>query len=98
MTTTSIKKHPSDVIKRPRITEKAAVSAEKGKYVFEIFKTATKASVAAAVKELYKVTPVSVNIARTPSKRVMVRGKAGVKQGVIKAYVTLKKGETIELA
>jgi large subunit ribosomal protein L23 len=98
MTTTSIKKHPSDVLKRPRITEKAAISAEKGKYVFEIHSSATKASVKAAVKELYKVTPVSVNIARTPSKKVFVRGKAGVKKGVIKAYVTLKKGETIELA
>lgn len=95
---TSIKKHSSEVIKKARITEKAAVSAEKGKYVFEIFDSATKASVAAAVKELYKVTPIAVNIARTPAKKISRRGKVGVKKGVIKAYVTLKKGETIELA
>ncbi len=98
MTTTSIKKHASDVLKRPRITEKAAIAAEKGVYVFEIHEAATKASVAKAVKELYKVNAIKVNIARTPKKRMHVRGKAGVKGGVIKAYVTLKKGETIELA
>ncbi len=98
MTTTSIKKHASDVIRKPRITEKAARASENNQYVFELVPGATKASVAAAVKELYKVTPISVNVARTPAKRVMVRGKAGVKKGVIKAYVTLKKGDSIELA
>ncbi len=96
--TTSIKKHAIDVIKKPRITEKAARSAEMNQYVFEITPRATKASVAAAVKELYKVNPISVNIARTPAKKKMVRGKAGVKKGVIKAYVTLGKGDKIELA
>lgn len=96
--TTSIKMHAIEVIKKPRITEKAARSAEQNQYVFEITSRATKASVAAAVKELYKVTPLAVNIASTPGKKKMVKGKAGVKKGVRKAYVTLKKGDKIELA
>lgn len=87
-----------DVLKRPRITEKAARASEAGQYVFEISNTATKASVAKAVKELYKVTPVSVNVVKTPAKRVVVRGKRGTKSAVRKAYVTLKKGDKIELA
>jgi large subunit ribosomal protein L23 len=95
---TSIKKHAIDVLKGPRITEKSARSSENGIYVFEVTPVATKASVKSAVKELYKVTPVSVNIAKTPKKNVMVRGRKGVKGGVIKAYVTLKKGDKIELA
>ncbi len=95
---TSIKMHNMDVIKRPRITEKAAIASEKNVYVFEISKTATKASVKAAVKELYKVTPIAVNIAKTPAKEVMVRGRKGTQSGVVKAYVTLKKGDKIELA
>lgn len=95
---TSIKKHVIDVIKRPRITEKAAHAAEKSQYVFEVTTQATKASVKAAVKELYKVTPIRVNIAKTPAKQVTVRGKKGTKTGVVKAYVTLKKGDKIELA
>lgn len=98
MANISIKKHTSEVLKKPRITEKAAVSAEKNQYVFEISSNATKASVVKAVIELYKVTPVRVNITKTPAKNVIVRGRRGVKQGVKKAYVTLKKGDKIELA
>ncbi|MBU3668469.1 MAG: 50S ribosomal protein L23 [Candidatus Taylorbacteria bacterium] len=95
---TSIKKHNMDVIKRPRITEKAAIASEKGTYVFEVTGNATKAAIKAAVKELYKVTPVSVNVAKNPVKKTYVRGKKGTKGGVVKAYVTLKKGDKIELA
>lgn len=95
---TSIKKHNMDVIKRPRITEKAAIASEKGVYVFEVPESATKAAIKASVKELYKVTPIAVNIAKTPAKKVFVRGKKGTKSAVVKAYVTLKKGDKIELA
>jgi large subunit ribosomal protein L23 len=95
---TSIRKHNMDVVIRPRITEKAAIASEKGTYVFEVTASATKASVKAAVKELYKVTPVAVNIAKTPAKRVLVRGKKGTQSALVKAYVTLKKGDKIELA
>ncbi len=87
-----------DVIKRPRITERAALSAEKNQYIFEVSPNATKASIAKAVTELYKVVPVSVNVSRTPAKKVVVRGRIGVQQGIKKAYVTLKKGDKIELA
>lgn len=87
-----------DVIKRPRITERAALSAEKNQYIFEVSASSTKASIAKAVTELYKVVPVSVNVSRTPAKKVVVRGRIGTKQGIKKAYVTLKKGDKIELA
>ena len=95
---TSIKKHNMDVIKRPRITEKAAIASEKGTYVFEVTEKATKAAIKAAVKELYKVTPISVNIAKNPATTKFFRGKKGTQSGVVKAYVTLKKGDKIELA
>ncbi len=98
MTNISIKKHSNAVIKRARITEKATVSAENNKYVFEVTPEATKASVAAAIKQLYKVTPTAVNIVRLPAKRVVVRGRPGKKSAIKKAYVSLKKGDKIELA
>ena len=83
---------------RPRITEKAAILADKQNvYVFEVSSEATTASVAASVKASYKVTPVKVNMARVAAKRVVVRGKRGVKSGSKKAYVYLKKGDKIEL-
>ncbi len=86
-------------ILRPRITEKATfLSARENKpvYTFVVDPRATKATVAKAVKELYKVTPATVRIVRLPVKNVMAQGRAGTKGGVKKALVTLKKGEKIE--
>lgn len=88
----------ANVLLRPRLTEKAAVGADQNNvYVFEVKKEATKESVAASVKALYKVTPTRVRITMIPSKAVFIRGKKGVKSGGKKAYVHLKKGDKIEL-
>lgn len=95
---TSINKHATGTIKKPRITEKATFSAEKGAYIFEIVQDATKATVAKAIEALYKVVPRKVNIVRNPAKVVFVRGKVGKKQAVKKAIVFLKKGDKIDLA
>lgn len=82
---------------RPHITEKAALLAEKGTYVFEISAKTNKIEVAKAVATLYGVTPVRVNIINLPRTNVFVRGKQGTKSGVRKALVTLAKGDKIEL-
>lgn len=88
-----------NIIVRPRITEKASlVSETQGSYVFEVSKEATKKSIHDAVKHLYKVTPVKVNIVKLPSKKITMKGKSGRTGGVKKAYVYLKKGEKIEIA
>jgi large subunit ribosomal protein L23 len=89
-------KHHADVIVRPRITEKAAMSAEKGVYSFEVTPRATKITIAAAVKEIYKVTPVKVNIVNLPVKKVFAKGKRGTVKAVRKAYVYLNEGDKIE--
>lgn len=86
----------SDILIRPRITEKATDQLENNTYVFEIASGAQKKQVANAVYVIYKVKPIKVRIANNPSKRVFVRGKRGVKTGVRKAYVELKKGDKIE--
>lgn len=86
-----------NVIVRPHITEKAAVLAEKGTYVFEIAKDTNKIEIAKAIASLYKVTPIRVNIVNLPKTNVFLRGRKGVKAGVRKAMVTLKKGEKIEI-
>ena|SRR3989338_2348690 len=89
---------PNNVLLRPRITEKAALGADKlNTYVFEVVSSATKKSISASVREVYGVTPVRVNVVTIPSKKVFVRGKRGVKSGGKKAYVYLKKGDKIEL-
>ena len=85
------------VLLRPRITEKAALKSESSVYTFEIPKHATKTDVIKAIKEIYKVSPVKIATVVTPQKKVFVRGKVGYKKGMKKAYVYLKKGETIEI-
>jgi large subunit ribosomal protein L23 len=84
-------------IKRPRLTEKSGLQAEQSQvYTFEITPRATKTMVKKAIAEMYKVTPVKVNIVRLPNKNVFARGRKGVKSGVKKAVVYLKKGDKIE--
>lgn len=92
-----MKRDLSNILKNPRITEKASMKNDGGVYVFNVIKEATKILVEKAVKEIYKVTPVKVGIVNIPSKRVWSRGKRGVKSGYKKAYVYLKKGEKIEV-
>jgi len=85
------------VLKKPHITEKAAYVAEKvNSYIFNVHPRANKKDVASAIKELYKVTPTSVNITRIAKKSLFTKGRKGSKGGGKKAYVFLKKGDRIE--
>ncbi|MCC7469842.1 MAG: 50S ribosomal protein L23 [Bacteroidetes bacterium] len=86
----------SRVIKNPRITEKAANISDKNVYTFDVYPSATKVEIAKAVKDIYKVTPVKVNVMAIPTKRVFRQKHIGVKRGGRKAYVTLKNGDKIE--
>jgi large subunit ribosomal protein L23 len=90
-------KFDSSALVRPRITEKAAILAEKGTYVFEVAKDTNKIEIAKAIEAIYHVKPVRVNIVNLPDTRVFVRNKKGVKAGIRKALVTLKKGDKIEI-
>lgn len=87
------------LILRPRVTEKAGIANEKNNvYTFEVSKTATKNKISHAITQLYKVSPVRINIINLPAKAVFVRGKKGTQSGVKKALVYLKKGDKIEVA
>lgn len=84
------------ILIRPRITEKAGMQAEKNVYTFEVSKTATKPTIARAVKEIYKVTPTKINVVKLPAKKVLSKGKKGLTARIFKAYVYLKEGDKIE--
>ena len=94
-----MEKHPGHILLSPRITEKGAYLSEHGAYVFNVHASATKAQIAAAVRQLFKVTPRKVSVVDVPRKRVATRGtnRRGITAGGKKAYVFLKKGETIDL-
>ena len=95
-----MEKHTGIIILSPRITEKGAYTAEKGVYVFNVSQDANKMQIAKAISELYKVTPRMVRVVAIPRKVVVTRGtnRKGMTAGGKKAYVYLKKGETIEIA
>lgn len=81
----------------PRITEKAAYASEKNVFVFNVAMNANKIEIKKAIKDAYKVTPTAVNIVVSKPQAVVFRGRPGTKQSFKKAYVTLKKGDTIDL-
>lgn len=85
------------LIKNPRVTEKASFVSEQNVYTFNVERNANKTEISKAIKALYKVTPVKINIVNIPKKKVVVRGKPGSRGGGKKAMVFLKKGDKIEI-
>jgi large subunit ribosomal protein L23 len=96
---TAAKKHASAVIFAPRITEKGAYLGQDGVYVFNVDPKAGKREISEAVHAIFKVWPRKVRVVRIPRKRSLTRGtnRVGQTTGGKKAYVYLKKGETIEV-
>ena len=86
----------ADILLRPRITEKANLLAGQNKHTFEVALSANKKSITNAIKTFYGVSPIKVAIIKNPSKTVFIRGKKGVKSGVKKAVVYLKKDDKLE--
>lgn len=87
------------VIAGPRLSEKTVNLGEQNVYTFNVRRDATKFQVRDAVKALYNVTPVKVNIVnKKPGKRfVGSRGRTKHVKGMKKAYVYLKRGDSISL-
>lgn len=95
---------PSDrnllaVIVGPRLTEKSVAQGEQNVYTFNVRRDATKFQIRDAIKALYKVTPVKVNtVNKKPAERLQgSRSRTKHVKGMKKAYVYLKKGDTINL-
>ena len=87
------------VLLRPRITEKATDMNAARAYVFDVAPSANKTQIKAAVRAVYKVTPVKVRVVSVKAKRIQNArtGVAGTKPGGKKAYVYLKAGEAINI-
>ena len=89
----------TSVITGPRITEKAVGLGDQNVYTFNVRRDVTKFLIADAVKALYGVTPVKINIVnKKPATRLSgSRNRMTKVPGHKKAYVYLKKGDTINL-
>ncbi len=87
----------ANAILSPHTTEKSAISAEGGAYVFRVAPNANKVMIKRAVEEFYGFKPKKVRITNMPSKSRINRGKVGTKSGFKKAVVYLKEGDEIEI-
>ena len=87
-----------EIIRAPWFSEKALIMTEKGVYAFMVPSRATKAEIAGAIKEIYKVEPCKIRIVNLPGKKKAMRAKRGVgtRAARHKAYVCLNKGDTIQ--
>lgn len=85
------------VILAPHITEKAMNEAE-NKVTFRVAIDATKTEIKAAIEEIFSVEVLAVNTIRTQGKQKRFRGHLGKRADFKKAIVTLKDGQSIEMA
>ena len=87
-----------DVIDAPKITEKATSLSEFNKIVFKVHKDASKDSIKKNIEKIFKVNVIKVNTINLKGKSKMVKNKKIFKTGYKKAIITLKKGQSIDLA
>ena len=85
------------IIKQPWITEKSYNLSMSGKYAFLVAKTANKSEIKKAIKGLYKVDPISVNMINISGKEKRFGSNKSKSSGYKKAIVTLKEGQKIDI-
>ena len=90
--------HYLDTIISPSITEKSTSLSEYNKIVFKVNKNASKESIKKSIEKIFKVNVIKINTINLRGKTKIVRNKKAFKPGYKKAIITLKKGQTIDLA
>lgn len=88
-----------DLIRRPLVTEKSSgLQGRCNQFCFEVACSANKVEVKKAVETLFSVKVLKVNMVRMPSKTRRAFGRPGETSPWKKAVITLRKGDTIEIA
>ncbi len=82
---------------RPHVSEKAAIAADRGMYVFDVPMSAEKVSIKKAVEALYGVKVLSVRTIRHAGKPVYRGKRVSARNAWKKAIVALKPGQKIDL-
>lgn len=81
----------------PLVTEKTAHLADAGVYAFLVPVSASRVAVGQAFREMYKVTPVRVNIIRVHGKEHRFGGNISRQSDWKKALVFVPKGTRIDI-
>ena len=90
--------HYLDSIISPNITEKSTSMSEFNKVVFKVAKKANKNFIKKSIEKIFKVNVIKINTINIKGKTKLVRNRKSFKTGYKKAIVTLKKGQSIDLA
>ncbi|WP_018995969.1 50S ribosomal protein L23 [Hirschia maritima] len=87
-----------DKVVSPIITEKSTILSEQNKVVFRVPLEASKPEIKDAIEALFKVNVVSVNTVVQKGKTKRFKGVLGRRNDIKKAVVTLKDGQSIDVA
>ena len=90
--------HYLDTIISPIITEIATSLSSFNKIIFKVDKGANKRSIKRSIEKTFKVNVIKINTVNIKGKNKLVRNKKSFKSGYKKAIITLKKGQSIDLA
>ena len=90
--------HYLDTIIAPNITEKSTSLSEFNKIVFKVHKGSSKSSIKKSIEKIFKVNVIKINTINLKGKNKIIKNKKAYKSGYKKAIITLKKGQTIDLA
>jgi large subunit ribosomal protein L23 len=90
--------HYLDSIISPSITEKSTMLSEQNKVVFKVQKKASKISIKRSIEKIFKVNVIKINTINSKGKIKIINNRKIVKSGYKKAIITLKKGQSIDLA
>lgn len=85
------------VIIKPVITEKSAIDQSLNKYTFIVTNDATSYSIKKAIKEIYSVEPVKVNLVNVQGKIRRFGKSKGRRSDYKKAVITLPQGKSIAI-
>ncbi|MEM7070439.1 MAG: 50S ribosomal protein L23 [Pseudomonadota bacterium] len=87
-----------DIIRAPLVSEKTTMISQENCAVFKVAPYANKTSIKQAVEKLFSVNVEAVNIIGIKPKLKRFRGRIGFRAAYKKAVVTLKKGQSIDMA
>ena len=90
--------HLYDKILSPVVTEKSTNLSEQNKIVFKVPNKSNKKNLKKNIEKIFKITVVKINIINKQSRKKITRGKKVKIAGYKKAIITLKKGQSIDLA
>ncbi len=93
----SVSKLATSTLLAPVVSEKTAQLSDSGIVSFFVAADANRVAVRQAFRELYKVTPVKVNIVNVRGKAVRFGRIQGKRNNMKKAHIFLPKGTRVDI-